>query len=61
MATPAPGKTDRKLLDLIRKDGRITNLELAELVASPQFNLKPSSSQAWSARTVPVAVTSSVS
>ena len=41
MATPALGKTDRKLLDLLQKDGRITNLELAERVAlSPSACLR---------------------
>jgi Lrp/AsnC family transcriptional regulator, leucine-responsive regulatory protein len=41
MATPALGKTDRKLLDLLQKDGRITNLELAGRVAlSPSACLR---------------------
>jgi Lrp/AsnC family leucine-responsive transcriptional regulator len=41
MATPALGKTDRKLLDLLQKDGRITNLELAERAAlSPSACLR---------------------
>ena len=41
MTKPALGKTDRKLLDLLQKDGRITNLELAERVAlSPSACLR---------------------
>jgi Lrp/AsnC family leucine-responsive transcriptional regulator len=41
MATIALDKTDRKLLDLLQKDGRITNLELAGRVAlSPSACLR---------------------
>jgi len=41
MAATTLGKTDRKLLDLLQKDGRITNLELAGRVAlSPSACLR---------------------
>lgn len=41
MAAPALDKTDRKLLDLLQKDGRITNLDLAERAAlSPSACLR---------------------
>jgi Lrp/AsnC family leucine-responsive transcriptional regulator len=41
MATPTLDKTDRKLLDLLQKDGRITNLDLAGRVAlSPSACLR---------------------
>ena len=41
MATPTLDKTDRKLLDLLQKDGRMTNLDLAGRVAlSPSACLR---------------------
>jgi len=41
MAIPVLDKTDRKLLDLLQKDGRITNLDLAERAAlSPSACLR---------------------
>ena len=41
MTGTALGKTDRRILELLQKDGRMTNLELAERVAlSPSACLR---------------------
>ena len=41
MSKPRLGKTDRKLLDVLQRDGRITNLQLAQRVAlSPSACLR---------------------